>query len=312
MTTTDYLGDPGERLAAASLWQAMLGELHPATSNDDDDKVDHRLVYPCPFTMQRRELRCQIKTGNSFGTWTKTKNRFRIDLDDRFRAKLRANDSPTLLVWIPQADRQVFYALIPPRRNAREPVYIVGSAIVSPAMLFDVARRQLAFDKTLQTRRIEFTRSVSIEDALKKLKLSRIKESPIQARVVRNLRVSSTTLRHITRTSRPAYRRRLSCDAAPYLRLVLAANPGRAQYLTRDLQQRGTRSKVNSLLLLEYPRAFRSNDKAEYSLFVRIREVVSFPLEWRTSLLCLEAPHSGAVNSRAVVESWYLKRHKKS
>lgn len=310
MTATEYLGDPGERLAAACLWQAMQGELHPATASDDDDKVDHRIVYPCPFTNQRRELKCQVKTGDSYGTWTKTKNRYRINLDEQFRKQLRANDGPTLLVWIPQAHDQVYYCLIPPHRN-RKSIYVSESSVVNPAMLFDVARRQVVFQYT-NLREINFSPSDSLTDSLKRLTSTKKQRVAISnSSVVRNVRLPLSSIRHVTRRSRSGSRRRLSCDVARYIPRILSERPRRVQCFSREIQHGQTRSQVRSLLLLQYPNILRSTDQKIYSLFFRISEAVSFPKAWEKELLCLNGPHSGTVDSRSSIQSWYVKRIKK-
>jgi hypothetical protein len=309
MSQTGFLGDPGERLAAAALWLAMMGEVHPATSNDDDDKVDHRLVYTCPFSLQRRELRCQVKTGNSFGEWTKTKNRYRIDLDPKFRQRLQTNDAPTLLVWIPESNRTILYGLIPARRNIHESIYINLHSEITPAALFDIARQHIIFSRLPRSRQIMFTPSETVADAFKK-KSHRKRLSFAKPKVARNLDLPNAALRHVTRNSRSSVRRRLSLDVYKFLPQILQFAPNSVQCLemtTHTPADSNCRSQSESLLLLTYPAAFKSSTQKEYSLSVRIRERISFPSNWMTSLLCLDGRHEGTVQSRATIETWYLK-----
>lgn len=310
MTATEYLGDPGERLAASALCQAMQAEVQPGTSNDDDDKVDLRLVYTCPFTNQRRELRCQVKAGDSFGKWTKTKNRYTINLKEKFRKRLNTNDAPTLLIWIAQSEGRIYYCFIPPSRSYRRPIYISASAVVSPAMLLDVARNHLICHGK-KPRQISFSLSSTFRESLNNLKSVKQHRSQIETpAILRNLSLPLSTIRHVTRTSRPSSRRRLSCDAAPYLPAALRHPPRRIQCFSRTTRHGKTRSQVHSLLLLEYPSLFRSDTGRIYSLDVRVTETVSFPRNWEKQLLCLMGPHRGTVDTRSSVQSWYLKPKK--
>jgi hypothetical protein len=310
MDTTNYLGDPGERFAAASLGQSMLSELHPGTSTDDDGKVDLRLTYRCPYSPQRRELRCQVKAGDSYGNWTKTKDRYRIDVNEKFRNQLSSNDDPTLIVWIPSNGSPTLYGLIPPRRG-RSPLYISPSSVVDPSMIFDVARRQAIWNGRGSFRQVTLKRSTSSSEAFKKISLFRKARPHLRSSVVRNVQLPNRALRHVTRLSRQAYRRNLSCDSLPYLPRLLESEPRRFQYLERNHLVGQSRSRVSTLLLLEYPDCFRFENGDEYSCFVRIRELVSFPSKWRDSPLCLSGPTCNTIESRASIESWYLKRKKK-
>ena len=261
MNQTVRLGNPGERFAAAMLWQSMLGELHPATSADEGHKIDLRLNYDCPFSENRRELRCQVKSGDSYGMWTPTKNRFRINLKPEFRDKLSKNDNPTLLVWIPTSDEIPRYALIPRRRD-RGSIYILNDSFLNPAMTFDVARRQILLGEKSQVRETNFSRSASLQEALRKLKDFRKTTAKLESPIFRNLRIPNAAIRHVTRNSRPTNRRCLSCDVAKFLPQVVKWNPKRAQCLNRIDTIGSRRTRVKRLYLVEYPKVFKTSDQS--------------------------------------------------
>jgi hypothetical protein len=312
--TTIFLGDPGERLAASSLTLAMLGQVHWGTSQDDDHKTDLRLVYSSPFSGERLELKCQAKTGDSFGDWTPTKQRYRIDLDPATREMWHKNTLPTLLVWLPQSSStglpaEPLYALIPPKRGRKEPIYFSKSAVVSPAMLFDVARRHHMVISPYSIRLRTFKAAGSLSESLQRLKGARHDKLRFpNAKLFRHLRITSRAFRHVSRRARPIPRRRLCAATVEFLPKLLEERPRRLQTLETRASTALGRVNAVSLLLLEYSNAYRSDANEVYSLFVRIREQVSFPEKWREALLVLDGPGPTSVQCGAKVISWYLKK----
>jgi len=284
---------------------AMLAEVHVGTAKDDDDKTDLRVNYPCPFTQVIREIRCQVKTGASFST--NARDRRRLDVGAKTRARWSENHDPTLVVWIPGGLSEARYAVIPPRRTRKRPIYLADYATITPAMLFDVARRHHIMDGKDQPRRRKLAPVGSLREAMGRLRSTRADFGVMRSgKVLRRIRLPVRAQRHVSRRSRSRLTRILSGAVTPHLSAILASCPARHQVLDQTTALVGARTKIDRTLLLVFRDAFSVSGVSQ-RLFVRVRESVAFPSRWREALLALDGPHAGSIDCATAIESWYLK-----
>ena len=189
--STTEIGDAGSRRAAHLLSIAVCGEVSNSSMSEDAAKVDLHLTFRHAFRPKELiPLRCQVKSGSSYGR--KTNNHISLSIDDDTKRALSGTGTPGLILWVPAAPAgRVYWYTSDPRNMKRMATKIALNDYVRPSLRYDLSR--LATYSTWSHRHAcQTIKKVSEDEMLSVAKqhYSRLKSVKISHPLVGELKVS--------------------------------------------------------------------------------------------------------------------------
>ncbi len=300
MATAKEVGDGGARRAAALLGIAVCGEVSNGSLDEDAAKVDLLITFRNAFRPnQLIPLRCQVKSGASYGN--KTKSHIKLNIDSDTKDALSGVGTPGLIAWVPPApsDRVYWYAS-DPRSTRKASVNITHSDYVRPSLRYDLSR--LAAYATWTHKhacqtvgKIEESQILSVA----KEHYSRLKSSGLRHPLVGELKISRLAWRHVTRRSKTAKQRQSTLLATGYLRAFLDKVPDRYLCRREDPVRIGPLMVETRNVTCWYRDALLINGR-RHVLVVRMREIVSYPENWQSQPLT-----TADIRQEATLVSWW-------
>lgn len=300
MATTKQVGDGGTRRAAALLGLAVCGEVHNSSTDEDAAKVDLHLTFRNAFRPKEMiPLRCQVKSGPSYGR--RTQKHIVLAIDGDTKDALSGAGTPGLIAWVPPAPSdKVYWYASDPRSKRKASVIVPFDDYVRPSLRYDLSR--LAIYATWAHRHARQT--VRKFDEAQILPVAKVHYSLLRAKslshpLVGNLRVSRFAWRHITRRSKTAKQRQSALMVTPYLHTFLDKMPDR-HLCRREAPVRKGRRMVETRYVTCWYRDALSIEGHLHTLVIRIREVVSYPAGWQSHSYTVED-----IKQEAILASWW-------
>lgn len=273
-------GAAGEALCYAMVAAIFDGSVVPETMRGEGfGALDLQLKYKSFYGESTfTQLGIQVKTGASFGTWTSTKNRWRIqNIDIDHIKKWRCASQPVLLVWV-QDDGTAYCRLIK-KNTPLETLSVSHQHLLTPATRFDIERQVKLTTPTVFP---EFT--IGAEVRLGDLrKLARGKFLKLTGKqfdsCLGRVRLSRYVWRHITRDSRCGSHVRNSLEMLHLAPNFLRATPHAIQTLSSNTQVIDSVTMVSRKVLATY-RGVRFAGEGKRNVHLRLDEKISFPTDW--------------------------------
>ncbi|MEY2152688.1 hypothetical protein AB7849_17410 [Rhodanobacter sp. 115] len=300
MATTKEVGDGGARRAAALLGIAACGEVSNASMDEDAAKVDLHLTFRNAFRSNELvTLRCQVKSGPSYGR--RGKDHITLSIDGDTKDALTGTGTPGLIAWVPPPplDR-VYWFASDPRTKRKAAVKVAFNDYVRPSLRYDLSRLAIyatwAHRHACQTVR-KFDEGKILP--LAKVDYLRLKSTRLVHPLVGELKVSRFAWRHVTRRSKTAKQRHSALLATRYLHAFLDKVPDR--YLCRrEAPARSGRRMIETRHVICWYRDALSIDGHPHTLVIRIREIVSYPESWQSHALTV-----ADIKQEATLASWW-------
>lgn len=268
--------------------------------DEDAAKVDLHLTFRNAFRPNELiPLRCQVKSGASYGR--KRKDHISLSIDDDTKVALSGAGTPGLIAWVPppHEDRVYWYAS-DPRNKRKASVKIHSNDYVRPSLRYDLSR--LAVYATWTHRHSRQTVRKIDDDkilAVAKEHYSRLKFTAVAHPLVGKLRISRLAWRHVTRRSKTTKQRHSSLLVTRYLHSFLDKVPDRFLCRRETPVQNGHRMVETRYVTCWYRDAL-SIDDTVHTLVIRIRETVSYPENWQ-----LRALSVADIQQEATLASWW-------
>lgn len=135
-------GNAGEVLASTQLSVIFDGECIRETMRGEGvAALDLQLKYQPSIEKTHNQIGVQVKTGPSFGSWVKTKNRWRIDnIDSVHIKKWQKSNQPVLLVWVRLDPSIELYWKVYFHKTPVNQVFIPKSHKLNPGSRFEIER----------------------------------------------------------------------------------------------------------------------------------------------------------------------------
>lgn len=281
-------GNAGENLAASVLSLIFNGEaLRETMRGEGIGALDLQLKYPVNFPIQTHaQVAVQVKTGASFGRWTPTKNRWRLqNIDKDHLKKWKATNQPVILIWVRlDPETKIYWKLID-KKTPIETLSVSENHILTPASRFEIERlihKQRepisgmgrftvpAFTTTAQVR--EWSRP----------KFSKIRG--IVSTCLGTISISNYAWRHLTRITRAQSHIRDSLTVLPFAIQILEKTPHQIQTLPGTTVQNGNKILVNRKVLAVY-RNVHFSDKGYCVVYVRLDKQIIYEDNWKEKAL---------------------------
>lgn len=294
-TTIVDQGNVGEAIAAHRLTVIFDGECTKESMRGEGlGALDLQLKFYSTFPSETfTQVAVQVKTGPSFGQWTESKNRFRLqNIKDQHLEKWRNSNQPVLLIWInPTPSEKIYWKLIT-KKTPLETLSVSKNHELTPASRFEI-ERLLNAHKTgpsniekIHTHALISTSEIREWARKKFYKLRGHINSPLG-----NIQISNYAWRHLTRITRPQSHIQDSLTALPYVKIILRATPHQIQTQLVVRLVEGGKVKIHNKVLAIY-RDVRFSDKEVCVVYVRLDEKIEHSANWReTSLIKKKTRH---------------------
>lgn len=277
-------GNAGENLAANALSLIFNGEAIRETMRGEgmgalDLQLKYQTNFPSPTHTQ---LAIQVKTGPSFGRWTPTKNRWRLqNIDVCHLQKWKATNQPVILIWVRlDPEIKIYWKLID-KKTPIETLSVSENHILTPASRFEI-------DRLLHKQRIPITKASSytlpiFSSTADARRWAWPKFSSSRGTInccLGNVTVSNYAWRHLTRVTRAQSHIRDSLMALPHAKTILSLTPHQIQTLPKEIKKEGNKITVNRKVLAVY-RNVHFSDKGDCIVYIRLDEKISYSDNWQ-------------------------------
>ena len=281
-------GNAGENLAGSVLSLIFNGEaLRETMRGEGIGALDLQLKYPVNFpSPTHAQVAVQVKTGSSFGRWTPTKNRWRLqNIDKDHLRKWKANNQPVILIWVRlDPETKIYWKLID-KKTPIETLSVSENHILTPASRFEIER--LIHKQREPIRGMgRFTVPVFTTTAQVR-EWSRPRFSKIRGIVsscLGTISISNYAWRHLTRITRAQSHIRDSLTVLPFAKQILGKTPHQIQTLPGTTVQNGNKIFVNRKVLAVY-RNVHFSDKGNCVVYVRLDEQIIYEDNWKERAL---------------------------
>lgn len=244
-----------------------------------DLQLKFRSMFPSETFTQ---VAIQVKTGPSFGHWTASKNRFRLqNIKDQHVEKWKAANQPVLLVWINTVPTQKIYWKLITKKTPLDTLSVSKNHELTPASRFEI-ERLLNIHKAgptniqkIHTHSLTTTSDIRQWSKTKFHKLKGDINSPLGL-----IKISNYAWRHLTRITRPQSHIQDSLTALPYAKILLSATPHQiqTQLVSRTIEE--GKVKIHNKILAIY-RDVRFSDKQVCVVYVRLDEKIEYASNWK-------------------------------
>lgn len=283
--TKDKLGQKGETHASKLMELVFSGESTKETMRGEGQGA---LDYQFRFESNSSEkanyvFGIQVKTGNSFGEWNSTKNKWRISgIKPEHYKKWKASNQPVLLLWVNPEDSSVYWKYFgknTPLKNVSIPL----SHKVNPSTKYEVERllhqesRKKGGVSNLTVHSFVNTSETRIWAKKRYAKI----RGEIQS-VLGTVRISNYAWRHLTRETRNKSHIRDSLLILPYVHVFMTENPHQIQTLSYQEREVDEKEVLVSRKVLAIYRNVWFSDRGRCSVYVRLSEKVIFNKKWET------------------------------
>lgn len=273
-------GLAGESLAACYLSLIFNGEaIKESMRGEGVAALDLQLKIPTPESSL--QLAVQVKTGPSFASWTKTKNRWRLqNIDKAHVDKWRASNQPVLLVWVRLDPHLKLYWRLITSKTPLETMSVSENHVLSPASRFEIERLLQAHRKgKIRVPSLTVPDYKATADIRNWAKPKYDKVKGTHPCCLGDVRISNYAWRHLTRVTRPQSHIRDSLTVLPMVKTILDATPHQIQTLSVKEHRLQGRVTVTRKILAIY-RDVRFSDKGICVVYVRLDERVEYREDW--------------------------------
>jgi hypothetical protein len=284
----------------------MCAETTAATMAEDCTKVDIKLSFRHAINSEKLiTAHAQIKAGPSYKSPSSNSKQLVLkNIDQATISALSGTGMPGLLIWVPPPpmDRLYWHAA-DPRNRIKTPICIKRSQYIRPSLQYDLSRiyDYASFSKghpQLTVKTVEAVNMVS--DAKKAYK--ELRSMKPRNTLIGGIRVTRLGWRHVTRRSKSTARRELSLRIVPYLKNFLDKQPERYACNYCGIQVAGEWATETRFLLCWYRKALNIDGKS-YTLLIRIKEEIRYPVKWRNWPLSKDK-----IRQEASLASWWCKQ----
>lgn len=230
-----------------------------------------------------RDIRVQVKTGESFANFITTTNKYTIsNVKNEHKEKWVLSKQPVLLIWVdPDNQNKMYWKLFlknTPIKNTKIPI----SHYLSPATFFEIDRIMLIkFEKTYKSiPAINIKQKIldsSTYDIIKMTKEYLIKNNGTHQTKIGKVRLSRYSIKHLTRKGRCRSHVRDSLKLYQYILNILK------NYTPNDVKTFGTEEKHNQThtiitrrVLLIYKNVTFNDKNSKQKFIIRLKEIVIF------------------------------------
>jgi hypothetical protein len=299
-------GAAGARRAAALLGIAACAETVHTTLSEEAAKIDMKLSFRHAFNSTAVTVHAQVKSGRSFRAKASSKTQLTLNIDLETLTALRESTAPGLLVWVPPVPlSRLYWYASDPRRPFKSPAKIQREQYVRPSIRYDLTRvcTYAGWQGAAPQQTAANIDEASVLNAAKQA-YADLKANMENHPLVGNLRFTRMAWRHVTRRSKSRARRNLRLRATPYLKAFLSRLPDRFVCNQGPITPCGRKMVDERYILCWYRKALSIRGE-NYTLLVRIKEVITFPTNWENQPI-----GTRDVNQVATLASWWCKREK--
>lgn len=276
-------GDVGEALAAFQLSLAFNGETQKESlKGEGRAALDWQLKYPITLYGQKswRQLGVQVKAGNSYGKWNKSKSNWRLALNKEHMANWHKSNQPVIVIWIRIAEKtEVYCKLIIPTKPERL-YYVTKFDKISPCTRFEVERlvvmNSLPKHKIPKFELIPYSNS---KEAVKKVKSEFKKTLGVHETPFGKITISHHALRNLTREGRKRSHVKDSLLLLPKAKQVIQYIP-KSILTFSEVEKRSNKSTIIKRKVLFVYRNLKFSDSNVTNLYLRFEEVIKFHSDW--------------------------------
>ncbi|WP_313594384.1 DUF4365 domain-containing protein [Pseudomonas oryzihabitans] len=277
-------GSAGESMAASALSLIFNGEATRETMRGEGmGALDLQLKFSTDFpSPTHTQVAVQVKTGPSFGRWTPTKNRWRLqNIDQAHLKKWKATNQPVILIWVRlDPEIKIYWKLID-KKTPIETLSVSENHLLTPASRFEIER--LLHKQSLPITRVGgFTppRITTTNEARHWAKARFPKTKGAINCCLGKVSITNYVWRHLTRVTRAQSHIRDSLIALPHAQKILSSTPHQIQTLPGTVELVGEKIIVNRKVLAVY-RNVHFSDKGNCVVYIRLDEKVIYNENWR-------------------------------
>lgn len=276
-------GSVGESIASLHLTMIFNGEVTKETMRGEGiGALDLQLKYISSFPSKTfTQVAVQVKTGNSYGVWVKSKNRYRLqNIKSEHLEKWRGANQPVLLIWVKLDPTPKLYWKLITKKTPLETLSVSESHRLTPGSRLEI-ERLLNIHKQGRTATHKITTHLlehtsGIRDWAKN-RFDRLKG--IESSCLGQVRISNYAWRHLTRITRPQSHIQDSLTALPYAKVFLNSTPHQVQTLNVEKQVLNGKIIINQKILAIY-RDARFSDKEVCAVYIRLDERIEYNDDW--------------------------------
>lgn len=276
-------GSIGESIASLHLTMIFNGEVTKETMRGEGiGALDLQLKYISSFPSKTfTQVAVQVKTGNSYGVWVKSKNRYRLqNIKPEHLEKWRGANQPVLLIWVKLDPTPKLYWKIITKKTPLETLSVSESHLLTPGSrpeierLLNIHKQGRTATHKITTHLLEYTSNIR---EWAKSKFERLKG--IESSCLGQVRISNYTWRHLTRITRPQSHIQDSLTVLPYARVFLKSTPHQVQTLNVEKHISNGKTIIKQKILAIY-RDARFSDKEICAVYIRLDERIEYNNDW--------------------------------
>lgn len=299
-------GDAGARRAIALLGIAACAETANATLSEDYAKVDIKISFRHAFRPEKLvTVHAQVKSGRSFRLSSSDSSTIKLNITRETIEALGGLGMQGLIIWVPPLpqDRLYWYAK-DPRRPPKSPLQISREQYIRPSIRYDLSRLYDYSAWRINSPRLTMSKT-PIDRLLGEAKAAykELKSTPLKHPIVGQLGVTRLAWRHITRRSKSSSRRSLALRVVPYLKWLMQRAPDRYVINSVEVKTCGKETQETRVYLCWYRGSLRFNDD-NYSVLLRIKELITYPTNWQERPLSVRD-----IKQTATLASWWCKKN---
>jgi len=229
-----------------------------------------------------RQLGVQVKTGDSYAEWLKTKSEWSIrNIDIEHMLKWKATNQQVIFLWVnPKKNEPEVYWKFFCKNTALKPLHISKSHQLTPAAIYEIER--LVYWASAKKGGIGFITVRDLKDTTDTRNWAKdryFKHRGIFECPLGRVNISNYAWRHLTRDGRNKSHIQTSLLILPYVKQFLSAIPHQIQTLSQIEKDINGEIIVERKVLAVY-RNVKFNDKGLCSVYVRLDETIVYSKNW--------------------------------
>lgn len=294
-------GPAGARRAAALVGIACCAETATSTMSEDAAKVDITFSFRDAFTNALITVHAQVKSGRSY-LKGRTHNKLKLGIDKATINALNNGGTPGLLLWVPpKPQRDIFWYYTDPRAPLPPYVAVPLENSIRPSIRYDLTRAHAYGTWQRKSPQQTVATPASIDIRSIRHKYAELSQKIWPHPLVGNLRLSRYAWRHITRRSKTKAARDLALTISRHLGPFLTTKPDRYYRADSKIAVNGRQTTETRHILCWYRNALRIGNR-NYTLVLRVREIIKYPTDWQHLPLAHDE-----IKQEAILASWWCK-----